>query len=172
VPGYLATNSFGQAISVTPLQMANAVAAIAAGGVRHRPHIVDMSIKDDLIHITEPESLSRAISEESARTLTQMMIAAANHTKAATIPGYAIAGKTGTAEIPGLGGYKENRTITTFVGFFPADDPQFLILVKLERPKTSAWAGKTAAPVFRNIAQQIITNYSIPPDDIRLNASP
>jgi cell division protein FtsI/penicillin-binding protein 2 len=172
VPGYLATNSFGQAISVTPLQMANAVAAIAAGGVRHRPHIVDMSIKDDLIHITEPESLSRAISEESARTLTQMMIAAANHTKAATIPGYAIAGKTGTAEIPGMGGYKEDRTITTFAGFFPADDPQFLILVKLERPKTSAWAGKTAAPVFREIAQAIINMYGIPPDDIRLNQSP
>ena len=171
-PGYLATNSFGQAISVTPLQMANAVAAIAAGGVRHRPHIVGMSIKDDLVHITEPASLSRAISEDSARTLTQMMIAAANHTKEATIPGYAIAGKTGTAEIPGLGGYKENRTITTFVGFFPADDPQFLILVKLERPKSSAWAGKTAAPVFRNIAQQIINKYGIPPDDIRLNTNP
>jgi cell division protein FtsI/penicillin-binding protein 2 len=171
-PGYLATNSFGQGISVTPLQMANAVAAIAAGGVLHRPHVVRMVIKDDSVRIKEPEPVSRAISSESARTLTQMMIAAANHTKAATIPGYAIAGKTGTAEIPGMGGYKEDRTITTFAGFFPADDPQFLILVKLERPKTSAWAGKTAAPVFREIAQAIINMYGIPPDDIRLNQSP
>jgi cell division protein FtsI/penicillin-binding protein 2 len=169
VPGYLATNSFGQAISVTPLQMANAVAAIAAGGVVHRPHIVSRAIKDDSIPIKAPESVSRAISPDAAKTLTQMMIAAANHTKAATIPGYAIAGKTGTAEIPGLGGYKEKRTITTFVGFFPADDPQFLILVKLVRPETSAWAGKTAAPIFREIAQAIINMYGIPPDEIRLH---
>ncbi len=169
-PGYLATNSFGQAISVTPLQMANAVAAIAAGGVVHRPHIVNMTIRDDTVRVKEPEPVSRAISTEAARTLTQMMIAAANHTKAATIPGYAIAGKTGTAEIPGLGGYKEKRTITTFVGFFPPDDPQYLILVKLDRPNASAWAGKTAAPVFRQIAQTIINMRNIPPDDIRLNA--
>ncbi len=172
VPGYLATNSFGQAISVTPLQMANAVAAIAAGGVLHRPYTVGMVIKGDEVRVKEPEPISRAISEESARTLTQMMIAAANHTKEATIPGYAIAGKTGTAEIPGLGGYKEKRTITTFVGFFPPDDPQFLILVKLERPNTSAWAGQTAAPVFREIAQSIINMYGIPPDDVRLNKTP
>ena len=172
VPGYLTTNSFGQAISVTPLQMANAVAAIAAGGVLHRPHVVRMAITGDSLRVKEPESVSRAITDEAARTLTQMMIASANHTKKATIPGYAIAGKTGTAEIPGLGGYKESRTITTFVGFFPADDPQFLILVKLEKPKTSAWAGKTAAPIFRRIAQAIINIYGIPPDEIRLNASP
>ena len=169
VPGYLATNSFGQAISVTPLQMANAVAAIAAGGVLHRPHIVKMQLNGDTLRIKEVKSVSRAISPETARTLTQMMIAAANHTKEATIPGYAIAGKTGTAEIPGLGGYKESRTITTFVGFFPADDPQFLILVKLDRPRESAWASKTAAPVFREIAKQIINMYAIPPDEIRLN---
>jgi len=172
VPGYLATNSFGQAIGVTPLQMANAVAAIAAGGVLHRPHIVKMAINGDSLRLKEPEPVSRAITPEAARTLTQMMIAAANHTKKATIPGYAIAGKTGTAEIPGLGGYKENRTIATFVGFFPADDPQFLILVKLEKPKTSAWASQTAAPVFRNIAQDIINLYGIPPDEIRLKEEP
>ncbi len=172
VPGYLATNSFGQAISVTPLQMANAVAAIAAEGVLHRPHVVKMAIKGDSLRVKEPEPVSRAITPEAAHTLTQMMIASANHTKKAIIPGYAIAGKTGTAEIPGLGGYKESRTITTFVGFFPVDDPQFLILVKLEKPKTSAWAGKTAAPIFRRIAQAIINMYGIPPDEIRLSASP
>ena len=170
--GNLATNSFGQGISVTPLQMANAVAAIAAGGVVHRPHIVNMSINDDVIRVKEPEGVSIAISPEAARTLTQMMVAAANHTKAATIPGYAIAGKTGTAEIPTLGGYKENRTITTFVGFFPADDPQFLILVKLVKPRESAWASKTAAPTFRAIAQDIIHITNLPPDDIRLQTSP
>ncbi len=170
--GNLATNSFGQGISVTPLQMANAVAAIAAGGVVHRPHIVNMSINDDVIRVKEPEGVSIAIAPEAARTLTQMMVAAANHTKAATIPGYAIAGKTGTAEIPTLGGYKENRTITTFVGFFPADDPQFLILVKLVKPRESAWASKTAAPTFRAIAQDIIHITNLPPDDIRLQTSP
>ena len=167
VPGYLVTNSFGQAISVTPLQMANAVAAIASGGVLHRPHTVRMVINGDVARVKEPEPVSRAITAKTANTLTQMMIAAAEHTEEATIPGYAIAGKTGTAEIPGMGGYKEDRTIATFVGFFPADDPQFLVFVKLERPKTSAWASQTAAPVFRNIAQTIINMYGIPPDDIR-----
>lgn len=171
-PAYLATNAFGQGISVTPLQMANAVAAIAAGGVLHRPHIVRMVINGSSIRSKEVESVSRAISPEAAKTLTQMMIAAANHTSKATIDGYAIAGKTGTAEIPGLGGYKEARTIATFIGFFPADDPQFLILVKLDRPKTSAWASSTAAPLFRKIAQDIIHLYGIPPDDIRLSVSP
>ncbi len=171
-PGYLATNSFGQAISVTPLQVANAVAAIASGGVLHRPHVVRMSIKNDVIRVKESEPVSRAISPQTARTLTQMMVAAANHTKAATIPGYAIAGKTGTAEIPGLGGYKEARTEVTFVGFFPADAPQFLILVKLDRPKTSAWASKTAAPTFKAIAQDIIRITGLPPDDIRLHSAP
>jgi len=170
--GNLATNSFGQGISVTPLQMANAVAAIAAGGVVHRPHIVNMSINEDVVRVKEPEGASIAISPEAARTLTQMMVAAANHTKKAIVPGYAIAGKTGTAEIPTMGGYKEDRTITTFVGFFPADDPQFLILVKLERPKTSAWASQTAAPTFRKIAEDIIHIYNLPPDDIRLQTSP
>ena len=171
-PGNLASNSFGQGISVTPLQMANAVAAIAAGGVLHRPHIVRMSIKDDIVRMKETSPVSLAISREAATTLTQMMVVSANHAKQAVIPGYAIAGKTGTAEIPTLGGYKEDRTITTFVGFFPADDPQFLILVKLERPKTSAWAGKTAAPTFRKIAQDIIYLFGIPPDDLRLQSSP
>ncbi|RUA15426.1 MAG: hypothetical protein DSY55_06315 [Clostridia bacterium] len=171
-PAYLATNAFGQGISVTPLQMANAVAAIAAGGVLHRPHIVRMVINGSSIRSKEVESVSRAISPEAAKTLTQMMIAAANHTSKATIDGYAIAGKTGTAEIPGLGGYKEARTIATFIGFFPADDPQFLILVKLDRPKASAWASSTAAPLFRKIAQDIIHLYGIPPDDIRLGVSP
>ncbi len=170
--GNLATNAFGQGISVTPLQMANAVAAIAAGGVVHRPHVVKMSINDDVVRVKEPEGASIAISPQAARTLTQMMVAAANHTKQATIPGYAIAGKTGTAEIPTLGGYKEDRTITTFVGFFPADAPQYLILVKLERPKTSAWASKTAAPTFRAIARDIITIDNLPPDAVRLQTAP
>ncbi|HID34037.1 MAG TPA: penicillin-binding protein 2 [Anaerolineae bacterium] len=170
--GNLATNAFGQGISVTPLQMANAIAAIAAGGVVHRPHVVKMSINEDVVRVKKPEGASIAISPQAARTLTQMMVAAANHTKQATIPGYAIAGKTGTAEIPTLGGYKEDRTITTFVGFFPADAPQYLILVKLERPKTSAWASETAAPTFRVIAQDIITIDNLPPDAIRLQTAP
>ncbi len=169
VPGYLATNSFGQAISVTPLQMANAVAAIASGGVLHRPHVVRMVINGDVARSKESEPVSRAITEKTAHTLTQMMIAAAEHTEEVTIPGYAIAGKTGTAEIPGMGGYKEDRTIATFTGFFPADDPQFLVLVKLERPKTSAWASQTAAPVFRKVVQAIINMYGIPPDAVRHN---
>ncbi|RME80456.1 MAG: penicillin-binding protein 2 [Caldilineae bacterium] len=166
-PADLATNAFGQGISVTPLQMANAVAAIAAGGVRHRAYIVQHMIDGNKIRTTEPKPEAIVISPETARTLTDMMVTAVQYTPKARIKGYRVAGKTGTAEIPRPEGYSEELTKATFVGFFPADDPRFLILVKLDRPKTSRWATDTAAPTFRALAQDLIRLYAIPPDSVR-----
>ncbi|NOX62506.1 MAG: penicillin-binding protein 2 [Chloroflexi bacterium] len=169
-PADLATNSFGQGISVTPLQMANAMATIASGGVRYRVHVVEQMVNGDRVIATKPKPLSRAISVETAQALTQMMVTTVERLETARIEGYAIAGKTGTAEIPlPSEGYEDEFTIVSFAGFFPADDPQFVILVKLDRPKTSRWATQTAAPLFRDIAQELIRLYTIPPDDIRLN---
>lgn len=167
VPGSLATNSFGQGISVTPLQMANAVATIANGGVRYRPHIVLGKIEGSKVTYVEPQPKERVISEETAHTLTEMMVNVTLHTPAAIIRGYRIAGKSGTAQIPkpGSRGYEENATNTTFVGFFPADDPQFVVLAKLDRPQTSEWASQTAAHLFRAVAHDLIVHFNIPEDD-------
>ncbi|MCO6451011.1 MAG: penicillin-binding protein 2 [Caldilineales bacterium] len=167
-PADLAINSFGQGISVTPLQMANAVAAIASGGVLHRVHLVQNIIDGNRLITIEQQPLSRAISKETADTLTRMMVRTVNETEEAYIEDYSIAGKSGTAEIPLPNGYNDEQTIVSFGGFFPADDPQFVILVKLDRPKTSRWATQTAAPLFRTIALNLIDLYAIPPDDIRL----
>ena len=169
-PADLAINSFGQGISVTPLQMANAVAAIASDGVLYRPHIVRQIMHGNQVAAIEPRAVSHAISLETARTLTTMMVATVKRTPGLSIDGYSIAGKSGTAEIPLPDGYVDKYTIASFVGFFPADEPQFVILVKLVRPKTSQWASYTAVPLFREVIQDLIQLYAIPPDAVRLKA--
>ena len=173
-PFDLATNAFGQGISVTPLQMANAVAAIASDGVLHQPHVVHQVIDGEKLRTFEPKPVRRAISSETAQTLTKMMVYTVRNTPKAKISGYAIAGKSGTAEIPNTKtrGYTQENTIASFTGFFPADDPQFVILVKLDRPKTSRWATQTAAALFHDIAKDLIDLYAIPPDVIRLGMQP
>jgi len=166
-PADLVTNSFGQGISVTPLQMVNAVAAIASEGVLYRPHIVRALIQQDRITTIEPQPLNRVITPATARTLTAMMVQTVERIPDLPIPGYAIAGKSGTAEIPLPSGYLDEYTITSFAGFFPADAPLFVILVKLDRPKTSKWATYTAAPLFRQVVLDLIELYAIPPDRVR-----
>jgi cell division protein FtsI/penicillin-binding protein 2 len=84
------------------------------------------------------------------------------------VPGYRIAGKTGTAEIPTAFGYHATDTIVSFVGYAPASDPEFIVLVKLDRPKASRWAAYTAAPTFGSIAERLFVYLQIPPDDVRL----
>ncbi|MBX7232970.1 MAG: penicillin-binding protein 2 [Caldilineales bacterium] len=170
-PADLAINSFGQGISVTPLQMANAVAAIASDGVLYRAHVVGQVVDGERVVAIEPQALNRVISPATAHTLTRMMVDTVKRTPDVPIEGYSIAGKSGTAEIPLPSGYVDQYTIASFAGFFPADDPQFVILVKLDRPKTSKWATYTAAPVFRSIIANLIQMYSIPPDAVRRQAA-
>jgi cell division protein FtsI/penicillin-binding protein 2 len=86
----------------------------------------------------------------------------------ASIPGYTIAGKTGTAEIPSpAGGYEAEASIATFIGFLPADDPEVIILIKLDRPR-EYWASLVATPVFRQLAERLVILLEIPPDNVRL----
>ncbi len=170
-PGDLAVNSFGQGISVTPLQMANAVAAIASEGVLYQPHIIRQMVIGNKVETIRPLPISRAISPETAHTLTSMMVATVQRTPGLDIKGYSIAGKSGTAEIPLPSGYKDKYTIASFAGFFPVDAPQFVILVKLVRPKTSPWASYTAVPLFREVLEGLIQLYAIPPDAVRLQAT-
>jgi cell division protein FtsI (penicillin-binding protein 3) len=163
-----ATSTFGQGIAVTPLQMLTAVSAIANDGLMMQPHVVKEIIDGDRVIASQPSALSRPISSTTADMITEMMVAVVRDglDGAASIPGYNIAGKTGTAQIPTPGGYDQAASIASFIGFFPADDPQLAILIKLDRP-TEYWGSVVAAPVFRRIAERLVILLEIPPDDIR-----
>jgi cell division protein FtsI/penicillin-binding protein 2 len=167
----LGTNAFGQGIATTPLQLAMAIAAVANDGLLMEPHLAVQRIEPDGSIITyEPQIISRPISQETANILTQMMATALeSEASNALVEGYRIAGKTGTAEIPVPGGYDSELTITSFVGYGPVDDPQFLVLVKLDQPTLSRWGSDTAAPVFRYFAERLVVLMEIPPDNIRLD---
>lgn len=174
-PSELGTNSFGQGIAVTPMQMIVAVSAVANQGTLMKPHIVHQFIATDPSsgreqwYEVEPMSVRRAISPEAAATLVDMLVAVIEDGPSkAYVPGYRIAGKTGTAQIPTPYGYHPSDTIASFVGFAPADDPQFIVLVKLDKPKASPWGSQTAAPIFRAIAERLFAYMQIPPDEIRL----
>jgi cell division protein FtsI/penicillin-binding protein 2 len=174
-PSELGTNSFGQGIAVTPMQMVTAVAAVANRGMMMEPYITQRFITEDesgdgerVIQV-EPMARRRTISQESAETLTNMLVEVIERgaTKA-QVAGYRIAGKTGTAQIPTAYGYDPNDTIASFVGFAPADDPQFIVLIKLDRPQASPWGSQTAAPTFKAIALRLFAYLQIPPDEMRL----
>lgn len=170
----LGTNSFGQGLAVTPMQMINATAAIANGGILMRPYIVQARVEGSRVLQTQPTVVRRVISSESAATMTEMMIYTVDrgNTKA-KVPGYAVAGKSGTAQIPTPEGYTETETIVSFVGFVPADDPQLVLLVKMDRPDPtiSPWAEYTASPVFSRVAIRLLEHLNIPPDSVRLGTS-
>jgi cell division protein FtsI/penicillin-binding protein 2 len=166
----LATNSYGQGVSVTPLQMLTAVSAIANDGLMMQPRIVKQIIAGDQVINSQPSALRRVISKETADIVTQMMVSVVedeNGVGRARVDGYTIAGKTGTAEIPSPTGYEADSSKVTFIGFFPADDPQVAVLVKLDRP-TEYWGSMVAAPVFHDLAQRLIILMGIPSDQVRL----
>lgn len=159
--------SFGQGISVTPLQIITAISSIADGGKLLKPYIVDKIIEPNGKEITtQVKEIGQIISPETAAKLTGMMVSVVErgHGKRAQVSGYSVAGKTGTAQIPKPeGGYYEDRHTGSFSGFLPAEDPKFAILVRLENPKNVEWAESSAAPVFGEIAQWLVNYYQIQP---------
>ncbi len=166
----LATNSYGQGMTVTPLQMLTAISAIANDGLMMQPRIVSQIIDGDTVINSQPAALGRVISKETADIVTQMMVRVVEDEGGvglAKLEGYSIAGKTGTAEIPSATGYEANSSIVTFVGFFPSDDPQVAVLVKLDRPR-DYWGSRVAAPVFHDLAERLVILMGIPTDAVRL----
>lgn len=160
------TASFGQGIAVTPLQLINVYSAIANGGKLMRPYIVDRIIKEGGKQIvSQPEIISIPISEKTAIKLQTMLVSVVdNGFDKARISGYDVAGKTGTAQIPdGSGGYSEEEFIHNFVGFAPAYDAKFTILIKMDRPKGIAFAADSLSPTFKEIAAFLLNYYNIPP---------
>lgn len=164
-PVYLATNSFGQGMSATPLQMAAAIGAIANDGVLMTPYVVAEILPPDGAPVpVAPRARHQVIGPETARTVRGMLLAVVdNHVTQAAIPGHAIAGKTGTSQIPTDGGYEEHATIASFCGFFPAADPRVVILAKVDRPE-AVRGSEVAAPLFRAVAAAVIDALDLPPD--------
>ena len=149
----IATASFGQGIAVTPLQMLRAVSAIANRGLLPRPKIVDQ-INVKLVPTFRP---TQVVSPATAAQMTLMMVNSVDQGEAkwAKPKGFTIAGKTGTAQIPVSGHYDSDKTIASFVGFAPAQDPKFAMLVTLREPKSSPWGSETAAPLWFDISKEI-----------------
>jgi cell division protein FtsI/penicillin-binding protein 2 len=160
----LATNSYGQSISVTPLQMIAAVAALGNGGVLMRPHLVREIRGADATQIVEPEPVRQVVSSRTAETMLDMMVSAWSQPALAAnrIEGYTLAAKSGTADIPGPGGYSSGKTYASYIGFAPIPNPRFVVLVRLDRPE-AIYGGAVAAPVFRNVVTELLTYFQVPP---------
>jgi cell division protein FtsI/penicillin-binding protein 2 len=166
----LATNSFGQGVAVTPVQLATAISAVANDGEMMKPHILKAIIQDGQQYNTTPQVLGVPIQAETAKTMTEMLVKSLeNESSAALVEGYSIAGKTGTAEIPVEGEYSIDLTNASFVGWGPAADPKFLVYVWLEKPEKSPWGSVVAAPLFSDIVKELVVYMDIPPEDAQQN---
>ena len=156
----LATASFGQGLAVTPIQMVQAVQAIANKGKLISPKVVEKIAKEDSEIKVQPSRERQVISSKAAAQMTEMMVNAVEkgEAKAFAPKGYRIAGKTGTAQIPVAGHYDPDKTIASFIGFAPADDPRFVMFVRFTEPSSSIFGSETAAPTFFSIAKDIF-NY-------------
>lgn len=164
------TAAFGQGISMTPLQLATAFAVIANGGELMRPHVVDKIVySDGREEVIAPQEKRRVISKEASLDLARMLVSVVKngHGKRAGVPGYLVAGKTGTAQVPKKegGGYEENQHIGSFAGFAPAYDPKFAMLVKLDNPKNVEWAESSAAPTFGEMAKFMLDYFGVEPTE-------
>jgi cell division protein FtsI (penicillin-binding protein 3) len=167
-PSNLITNSFGQGIAVTPLQLVTAVAAVANGGIMVKPHVVSQVRGPDGTQQVGTTEIRRVLDPQVAATLTQMLVDSAKIGEAqlAVVPGFNVAAKTGTAQIASPnGGYAEGKFIASLMGFAPADNPRFVMLVKIDEPQDVPFGSEVAAPVWREIAKQLFIHFRIEPTD-------
>lgn len=171
-PVNLGTNSFGQGVAVTPIQMVQAASAIANDGKMMAPHVLKAYIQNGQQYNTNPTVVGVPITSDTAHTLTEMLATSLeDEASTALVEGYRVAGKTGTAEIAINGQYSSNATNASFVGWGPVADPQFLVYVWLEKPKSSIWGSVVAAPVFSEEVKQLVVLMNIPPDALRKSIS-
>ena len=166
---FAATASYGQGISVTQIQMLTAFGALANGGRLMQPFLVKEVVHPDGQRIvTEPRVVREVISKRTSRLVSGMMVTVveSGHGKLAAVPGYYVAGKTGTAQVPNPNGpgYLPDATIGSFVGYAPSDHPRFVMLVTVVKPKTVSFAESSAAPVFGDMAKFILSTLQVPPE--------
>lgn len=166
----LATHAFGQGISTTPLQMVMAYAAVANGGFLMRPYVTRrvVSPQGEVVLENQPHVVRRVISEKTAKLLSSMLQDVTNEGGTgmmASIEGFEVAGKTGTAQKadPVHGGYAKKR-VASFVGFVPANNPRLVALVLIDEPEVNVYGGVVAAPVFRNIAGGALRRLVVAPE--------
>lgn len=164
------TASFGQGISITPIQLMQAYSALANNGRMMKPYLVQTKIFPNGKAVnTEPKVVSQPISQNSARAISAMLVDVVENGfgKKARVQGYYIAGKTGTAQVPrkdGKPGYEQNQNIGSFIGFGPVEDPKFLMLVRLDNPRDVQFAESTAGPLFGQMAQFILNYMHVTPN--------
>jgi cell division protein FtsI (penicillin-binding protein 3) len=163
-----ATASFGQGIAATPLQVAMAIGAIANKGTLMQPYIVERVIDSNGAEtVTTPQSVREVVNPQTAEDVARMMVSAVDHgfDGRASVKGYFVAAKTGTAQIPREDGrgYSE-EFIHTFVGFAPAFEPRFSVLIMMRRPQGVAFASNSLTASFHNLSEFILNYYEIPPD--------
>ncbi|MEK7177702.1 MAG: penicillin-binding protein 2 [Patescibacteria group bacterium] len=160
-----ATVTFGQGIAVTPIQMIRAFASIINGGYLMKPYIVQKIVSENKITEIKPKVEKRVVSQMTSNIIRKMLVSTVENAEAKwdRPKGFSIGGKTGTAQVPIKGIYDASKTIASFIGFAPADNPKFLTFVVLYEPKTSQWGSETAAPLFFEIAKDLIVYYGISP---------
>ncbi|MFA6918546.1 MAG: penicillin-binding protein 2 [Patescibacteria group bacterium] len=164
-----ATATFGQGITVTPLQMITAVGAIANGGKLMHPYIVSQILSGkEVVSSTQPKVLKQVVSSKTAMMLSGMMVSVTEngHAKTAQIPGYHVAGKTGTAQVPkNGGGYMPDSVVNaSFIGYAPFTNPKFVMFVVIKEPQYGKTGEYSAAPVFANVGKFILQYYNVPYD--------
>jgi cell division protein FtsI/penicillin-binding protein 2 len=161
----LGTNSFGQGVSITPIQLLAAASALANDGAMVQPHLVRQVAGPQGNYWPKTTILGQPISPETARTITAMLTQSLEgETQYARVEGYELAGKTGTAQVPTDVGYDPNQTIASFVGWGPVSDPQFMVLVRMDKPTISPWGSVVAAPIFQDVVERLVVFLGIPPD--------
>ena len=163
-----ATATFGQGLAVTPLQLVRAFSSVINGGKLLRPYVVSRAVSSTRTQVFQPRVETQVLHEETSRQVVDMLVSTVeNGEYRYAIPeGFhgKIGGKTGTAQIAVSGKYDASKTIASFIGFAPATNPQFVALVIYKEPKSSIYGSETAAPVFFDIARELLVYYQITPD--------
>ena len=162
----LATTGFGQGVSITPIELLTAFSALANGGKLMQPRVVvSIENQDGKITKVPPRVLGTPISKKTAEVMTEILVNAVEKGEAqwCKLKDYRVAGKTGTASIPLKGKYDPSSTIASFIGYAPAEAPKFIMLVILEKPTSSIYASETAAPLFFDLAHNLLEYYDISP---------
>ena len=161
----LATAAFGQGLSATSLQVLNGFNVFANGGFLLQPKIISKIIDEKKVIEMPTKQISRVVSRETADTMTEMLVNAAESGEASyfMIKNYRISGKTGTAQIPEKGKYNAEKTNATFAGYL-ATSKRYTMLVKLEEPRASVYASETAVPLWMDISSELVKYFGIPPD--------
>jgi cell division protein FtsI (penicillin-binding protein 3) len=169
-PVALDTISFGQGVSVTGVQLATALSAIANGGSLMKPYVVEKitNEKGEVVQSFKPETIRKVISEETARKVRMLLKAATEKggTGEGAVPaGYEVAGKTGTAQKVDslMGGYSDDRYVSGFMGFAPADAPKLVVLVIVDEPQGNSYGGVVAAPIFKTIMEKALPSLNVIP---------